>query len=522
MNKTIFLVTAIFASTMAFAQAGNTPATALSAAEAYIAGQVSIQPSGSILQAGDSFVDELGQAHVRYQHLYKGIPVFESEAIVHIDLATGAVIGFTDALLPFAAIEVRPGVGPSEARGKALQHFQLDRGLSSRDDLMVLVNDGVASLAWRVRIVGDGTHGPIDKIAFIGAHKGVVLRSWDNVETIGVLGTGKGFFNKVVELTTDQTTSYRLKDPTRGNQLTCDMLNRQGSCYYMDDADNKWGDGELSNRQSVAVDAQYGTAMTWDYYNFIHKRNGIDGKGTGAFNRVHYGRNYNNAFWSDSCFCMTYGDGDGKTFNPFDSLDVAGHEMTHGVTSRTANLTYTGESGGLNEATSDIFGTMVEYYANNLPSDPPDYFIGEKLYKNGTSALRSMFKPSSDGRSSDCWYSGLGSLDVHYSSGVANHFYYLLAEGTAPAGGLPSPTCLNSDTKIANGTAAITGIGRSKAEKIWYRALTVYMTSATNYAGARAATLNAARDLYVSIPIPSTAEYDAVNAAWAAVNVKQF
>uniref|UniRef100_UPI0013D3529C M4 family metallopeptidase n=3 Tax=Pseudomonadota TaxID=1224 RepID=UPI0013D3529C len=79
-----------------------------------------------------------------------------------------------------------------------------------------------------------------------------------------------------------------------------------------------------------------------------------------AYNRVHYSRNYNNAYWSDACFCMTYGDGDGTTLRPLVALDVAGHEMTHGVTSRTANLTYSGESGGLNEATSDIFGTMVE------------------------------------------------------------------------------------------------------------------------------------------------------------------
>jgi Zn-dependent metalloprotease len=283
----------------------------------------------------------------------------------------------------------------------------------------------------------------------------------------------------------------------------------------MDDVDNKWGDGTLSNRQSVAVDAQYGTAVTWDYFKIVHGRNGIAHDGKGAINRVHYGRNYNNAFWSDSCFCMTYGDGDGKTFNPFDSLDVAGHEMTHGVTSRTAKLTYTGESGGLNEATSDIFGTMVEYYANNT-NDTPDYLIGEKLYKSGSYALRSMIQPSSDGRSSDCWYSGLGSLDVHYSSGVANHFYYLLAEGTPSSGGSTSPTCNIEDMKNATGTDTITGIGRGKAEKIWYRALTAYMTSSTNYAGARSATLKAAADLFPG----STAEYIAVATAWDAVNVK--
>ena len=174
------------------------------------------------------------------------------------------------------------------------------------------------------------------------------------------------------------------------------MKNKQNGGTTFTDADNVWGDGTLGNRQTVGVDAQYGTAQTWDYFKNVHGRNGIANDGKGAYNRVHYGRNYSNAFWSDSCFCMTYGDGDGRTFNPFDSLDVAGHEMSHGVTSRTANLTYSGESGGLNEGTSDIFGTMVEFYANNA-NDTPDYLIGEKLYKSGSRALRSMIQPSVDG-----------------------------------------------------------------------------------------------------------------------------
>ncbi|MCB1567089.1 MAG: M4 family metallopeptidase, partial [Xanthomonadales bacterium] len=153
---------------------------------------------------------------------------------------------------------------------------------------------------------------------------------------------------------------------------------------------------------------------------------------------------------------------------------------SHGVTSRTANLTYSGESGGLNEATSDIFGTMVEFYSNNS-SDSPDYLIGEAIYASNPSdskALRWMYQPNKDGSSPNCYASNLGSLDVHYSSGVANHFFYLLAEGsgskTFGPNTVTSPTC--------NGSS-ITGIGRSKAEAIWYRALTVYMTSNTNYAG---------------------------------------
>ena len=139
----------------------------------------------------------------------------------------------------------------------------------------------------------------------------------------------------------------------------------------------------------AAVDAAYGAANTWDFYKNTFGRNGIRNNGVAAYSRVHYGVNYENAFWDDSCFCMTYGDG-GSTFNPLVSLDVAGHEMSHGVTSNTAGLIYSGESGGLNEATSDIFGTMVEFTANNA-SDPGDYYIGEEIAKE-------RHLPASDGQ----------------------------------------------------------------------------------------------------------------------------
>jgi Zn-dependent metalloprotease len=207
---------------------------------------------------------------------------------------------------------------------------------------------------------------------------------------------------------------------------------------------------------------------------------------------------------------MTFGDGDGINYGPLVNLDVAGHEMSHGVTSRTAGLVYSGESGGLNEATSDIFGTMVEFYANNA-NDPGDYLIGEKIYLKypaGNHALRYMYHPSLEGPSysKDCWSSTLGSLDVHYSSGPANHFFYLLAEGS----GAKSFNGVDHTSPTCNGSS-VTGIGRDAAQKIWYRALDVYFTSSTNYAGARAATLSAAADLGYST--------SAVAAAWSAVNV---
>src|SRR6185312_904750 len=169
-----------------------------------------------------------------------------------------------------------------------------------------------------------------------------------------------------------------------------------------------------------------------------------------------------------------------------------------------------GDAGGLNEATSDIFGTAVEWFAN-LPSETPNYLIGEKLnlFGDGT-PLRYMDKPSKDGASRDAWSSTLGGIDVHYSSGPANHFFYLLSEGS----GTKTINGVTYNSPTSNGST-VTGIGRAKAAQIWYKALTTYMTSTTKYAGARTATLNAASALYGS----TSTEYKTVQAAWSAVNV---
>jgi Zn-dependent metalloprotease len=206
---------------------------------------------------------------------------------------------------------------------------------------------------------------------------------------------------------------------------------------------------------------------------------------------------------------MTYGDGDGTSYGPLVSLDVAGHEMSHGVTENTSNLTYSGESGGLNEATSDIFGTMVEFYAANA-SDPGDYLIGEEFDLASGVGFRRMDDPDSDGASQNCWTTGTKNLDVHYSSGVGNHFFYLLAEGsgTKTIGGVQhsSTTCDGS---------TITGIGRDAAQRIWYRALTTYFTSGTTYAQARTATIRAAGDLFGA----GSTQAATVAAAWSAVSV---
>ncbi|MGY5101445.1 M4 family metallopeptidase [Streptomyces sp. 900105245] len=476
----------------------------------------------------DVIVDKDGTQHVRYDRTYHRLPVLGGDFVVHLTADGGyrSADRATRGRISLASVVPKiSGQKAADLAVNALRAANLGEKLKqvkAKPQLVVDALHGAPRLAWRTDAAGlDSLGNPVGRTSLTDARTGARIDAWDTIET--ATGDGKSLYGGTVALETTQSGSaYQLKDPTRGNTYTGDAANKTDLCIFgicfsrapatlFTDADNHWGTGTTADRSSAAVDAQYGTNETWDYYKNVHGRNGIAGDGKGSYNRVHYGNNYNNAFWDDSCFCMTYGDGDGTTFGPLVALDVAGHEMTHGVTSKSAALTYSGESGGLNEATSDILGTMVEWYANNS-SDTGDYLIGEKIVRSGfgKTALRYMDKPSKDGNSADYWSSSVGNLDVHYSSGVANHFAYLLAEGS----GAKTINGVSYDSPTANGST-VTGIGRDKVGKIWYRALTVYMTSSTNYAGARTATLNAAKDLYGA----GSAEYNAVAAAWSAVNV---
>ncbi|MGW5086050.1 M4 family metallopeptidase [Streptomyces coelicoflavus] len=479
-------------------------------------------------EARDVVVDDDGTQHVRYDRTYRGLPVLGGDFVVHLapDGAFRSADRATDAALSLPTVTPKlsaPKAADLAANAlRAANPGELLKRLTAKPELVVDALHGTPKLAWRTNAVAlDSLGNPVARTVLTDAGTGARIDAWDAIESVS--GDGESLYGGTVPLeTTRSGESYQLKDPTRGGTYTGDAENQTDLCFLgiclvrapatlFTDADNHWGSGNADDRASAAVDAQYGTDATWDYYRDVHGRSGIAGDGKGSYNRVHYGNEYNNAFWDDSCFCMTYGDGDGTTFGPLVSLDVAGHEMSHGVTSKTAALTYSGESGGLNEATSDIFGALVEWHAGNA-ADPGDYLIGEKVVRDGfgREALRYMDRPSRDGSSADCWSTAVGDLDVHYSSGVANHFAYLLAEGSGArtVGGVAydSPTCDGS---------TVSGIGRDRLGDIWYRALTVYMTSSTDYAGARAATLSAAGDLYGT----DSAEYAAVGAAWSAVNV---
>ncbi|MCE1204422.1 MAG: M4 family metallopeptidase [Holophagaceae bacterium] len=496
-----------------------------------------------------SHSDDLGQTHAHFTQSYKGVRVWGGDAITHTD-RNGADLPLTNALHKNILLNVTPSLLAGEALAVAQADLAakgafayapttelvvfpqevdvvtrhagrqaLDQEPSATDITRQVVR---FALAYHVHTELENDLDGIRHTDYIvDAHTGAILKKWNTLHTAAATGTGNSQYNGVVTVNTNSVTGgYEMRDMTRGaagNYVTnanhaSTTSTAVGTIYT--DADNTWGDGAnyvegssttAANGQTAAVDAMFGMAKSWDFYKLVYGRNGIDGAGSTTYSRVHIGNSYDNAFWSDSCFCMTYGDG--TSFTTLTALDVAGHEMSHGVCARTANLTYSGESGGLNESNSDIFGTMIEFYARGgsgatIGNTGGNWTIGEQL---ASTPLRYMYKPSLDGASKDVWSSTLGSLDVHYSSGPMNRCFYFLSAGATTTG--------NTSTTLL--PAGMTGVGNDKASAIWFRALTTYLTASSNYAAARTAAINAAKDLYGA----GSAEEQAVWNAFHGINV---
>ncbi|MFE5772705.1 M4 family metallopeptidase [Streptomyces sp. NPDC056485] len=461
----------------------------------------------------DVVKDQDGTTHTRYERTYEGLPVLGGDLVVSRTAAekTQGVSKASNAQLQGVSISA-PADAPAAASAKALDAAKAVGSKADKADVaprkIVWMANGVPTLAYETVIGGlqdDGTPNQLHVIT--DAKTGAKLHQWQGIET----GVGNTHYSGQVTLGTSQSGStFTMNDAARGGHKTYNLNHgTSGTGSLFSQSTDTWGNGANSNAATAGADAAYGAGVTWDFYKNVFGRSGIRGDGVAAYSRVHYGNAYVNAFWDDSCFCMTYGDGTANN-DPLTSLDVAGHEMSHGVTAATAGLEYSNESGGLNEATSDIMGTSVEFYANNS-SARGNYLIGEQININGDGTpLRYMDKPSKDGGSADAWYSGVGNLDVHYSSGPANHWFYLASEG--------------SGAKVVNGVSynsptsdglPVTAIGRDKAQLIWYKALTTKFNSTTDYAGARAGTIAAATELYGA----GSAEVKNVTDAWAAVNV---
>jgi Zn-dependent metalloprotease len=510
------LLVGIAAAVCAHGQIPDPDLPALALAQAYFqanAAQYGLDDLRQQLRPLRSNHDPKGSVHIRFDQYFSGVRVFEGEAIAHVDASSQ--VSVTDAIAKQIRAVSTPTIPQAEARDLALAALNYPpESRVTRADLEIVPAGRVAqdTLAWHFQIFSRSPEvNAAQWDVFVDAVTGNAVWAFNSLETVSAAVLGNSMYSGEVQLNVNQTAGvYSLVDLARGGSETRDMRDRRvGNGTLVRSTGETIGDGSVANTDpdTAAVDAHYALAETWDYFLTTFGRKGIDGSGKAALNLVHYGNAYENAFWSDDCFCMTYGDG-ANTFYPLVALDVSGHEMAHGVMSTEANLTYNGESGGLNEANSDIFGTLVEFYANN-PLTPPNYWIGERFvqanYAGGVymarEALRYMDDPAKDGKSPACWYDGIRRLDVHYSSGPANHMFYLLSS-SGPVQG----KCNNTQ---------VPGIGRDKAARIWYNAIVNYMTARTDYAGAKAACLDSAAALYGF----GSAEYLAVGTAFSAIDV---
>ena len=190
------------------------------------------------------------------------------------------------------------------------------------------------------------------------------------------------------------------------------------------------GEGDAATDDVAVTEAYDYSGNTYDFYEKIFGRNSVDDKGQRLDSSVHYGQQYDNAFWDGRQ--MIYGDGDGELFNRFTlALDVIGHELTHGVTQHEANLTYSGQSGALNESISDVFGIQVKQFALKQTVAQSDWLIGADIVGPALKpALRSMKAPGTanphDSQPADMDHYIPGG-DVHVNSGIPNKAFYVVA-----------------------------------------------------------------------------------------------
>ena len=436
--------------------------------------------------------DRFGMNHVRFQQRYNGVEVFGAQLIVHT--RGTRVVAVSGTYFPDLAVDTRPALTLEQAIARA--HTEVGAAdatvAQARSGLAIYAKDRRNRLTWKVEVYAPSVPGRW--LVFVNAQSGRIEHRIDMLHTAR-----------------DRRTYTAGNGRSLPGTLLCDETNASGC------------DSDL-----VAKAAHDNAGKVYDYYNTIFGRDSINGAGMPLISTVHFDVDYNNAFWNGEQ--MVYGDGDGEIFSPLSqSMDVVAHELTHGVTEFTAGLVYEDESGALNESYSDVMGVFADAFARNTTA--VNWQLGEEVYTPSIAgdALRDMADPH---KGSDPFtgayncsyrvaqplfcgqpasvseYARLPiSLDVpsdqggvHINSGIPNKAAYLLVDGGT----------FNSIT--------INGIGVKKAEQIYYRTLTSYLTPYANFLTARNASIQACTDLIGQFGITAD-DCASVRAAFAAVGI---
>lgn len=471
--------------------------------------------------------DALGFTHYRYQQFYKGVEVFGAQYLIHEK--NNSLTSSNGKLAKGIEATTGSAIPPSQAIQKAITFIGAKQYMweinGNEQELKRIKNDvnatyfptaklvwfdkyftqvgGQYQLAYKVEVFAQQPL--VKKDVFISATTGEILHSINKIHTTEVDGTAITKYAGTKSIKTDSVAvgQYRLREVSRGGGL--ETYNMQqgtnyGAAVDFTDTDNLWNNVN-PQQDEAATDAHWSSEMTYDYYFTQHSRNSYDNAGTKLLSYVHYDVDYANAFWDG--LRMTYGDGDGTTYTALTSLDVCGHEITHGVTEYTANLIYQDESGALNESFSDVFGTAIEFYGDPTNAD---WFIGEDFDVNGD-GFRSMEDPNSkndpDTYLGNFWeFTAADNGGVHTNSGVQNYWFYLLSVG-------------GTGTNDNGYSYSLTGLGIDIAAAIAYRSLSVYLTQSSTYVDARLGSIQAAEDLYGAC----SNEVLETSKAWAAVGV---
>ena len=498
--------------------------------------------------------DELGQSHVRMQQKFGNIPVWGGEVIVHerkgnidqmngIYFPTPQVKNIPSQQVPFGTA---PSLEPMVLKADALVAVQTD--LKTKTNYKILESDAIQriggeqfrgelvifhvqdkqdgeKLAWHITAYPNVLH---RYEYFVDAQNGQILDSYtSSCDLMGHIHTDKkshitiqepiepsqtadtegapflpammdgvasGTANDLLNLsrtfgTYQKGTTYYLIDASKsmyndpasvmpnnpvGVIQTFDYRNTDdGPAYFITSTSNSW------STVSKAVSAHYNAGKAFDYYKTTHSRNSINNKGNNISSYINVTDNsaqMDNAYWNGEA--MFYGNGKDFFSALPKALDVAGHEISHGVIQNSANLRYQGESGALNESFADIFGAMM---------DRDDWKIGEEVIVDKVTfpsgALRDISNPHNGGtKLGDASYQPqtyteryTGTQDnggVHINSGVVNYAFYLFANSSA--------------------------VGKDKAEKIYYRALTTYLVASSKFIDLRAGVEQSCKDLYAS------------------------
>jgi len=410
--------------------------------------------------------DSLGNQHLRFQQMKHGLLVIGGELVLHVK--EGILTSANGQARDDLPAPREPRIDASTAIAAAQSAVpSVPEALKAGEAKLAYVrtNDAL-SMVYQVEVTGKRADDmPIRDTVLVDAENGKVVRRIPHIHA---------------------AKHREMHDLAHGTELPGPLSRVEGEDPVEDDIVN-------TNYEHLGV--------TYDCYTTLFGRDSLDGGGATLMSSVHYSENFVNAFWDGTQ--MVYGDGDGVTAsNLAESMDITAHELTHAVTERTSNLEYAGESGGLNEAMSDIFGNVCEWFRAGRVVNEDTWKIGEDVWTPATEgdALRYMSEPTRDGLSLDYYPDYEDGIDVHFSSGIANLAFYLLAQGgTHPRG---------------KTSVEVQGIGVEKAARVFYLANMAIMTSTTTFGEAKTATEQAARIL--GLP---DAEMESVSKAWEAVGV---